>query len=126
MCESRDTKTALKNGVRLRCPKCGKGKLFQSYLKVESNCDACGLDLTPQRADDGPAYVVILLVCHIAGVAMHLMYKPFVDNPLALALIVSIGAIVLSLTMLPPVKGAFVAIQWAKGMHGFGVAKSAN
>ncbi|MEY8880889.1 DUF983 domain-containing protein [Donghicola sp. XS_ASV15] len=126
MCDSRDTKLALKNGLRSRCPKCGEGKLFQSYLKVKASCDACGLDLTPQRADDGPAYVVILLVCHIAGVAMHLMYKPFLDNPLVPALIISLGAVALSLAMLPPVKGAFVAMQWAKGMHGFGKAKPAS
>lgn len=41
-------------------------------------------------------------------------------------LTLSIDAVALSLAMLPPVKGAFEAIQWAKGMHGFGVAKSAN
>lgn len=126
MCESRDTRTALMNGFRLRCPKCGNGKLFRGYLKVKACCESCALDLTPQRADDGPAYVVILLVCHIAGVAMHLMYKPFVDAPLVLALIISVGAIALSLAMLPPVKGGFVAIQWAKGMHGFGKVKSTD
>ena len=67
MCETKDTKSAMLKGARLRCPQCGEGKLFDSYLKVTASCDACGLDLTPQRADDGPAYIVILLVCHIVG-----------------------------------------------------------
>ena len=120
MCETKDTKSAMLKGARLRCPQCGEGKLFDSYLKVTASCDACGLDLTPQRADDGPAYIVILLVCHIVGFAMHLMYKSFLDDPLMLALIFGGAALTLSLVLLPPVKGMVVAIQWAKGMHGFG------
>ncbi len=124
MCEQRDTRDASLKGLRLRCPDCGEGKLFSGYLKVAPTCAACGLDLTPQRADDGPAYVVILLVCHIMGFAMHLMYKSFLDNPLMLALILGGGTVALSLAMLPPVKGMIVAIQWAKGMHGFGAKAS--
>jgi uncharacterized protein (DUF983 family) len=124
MCESRDTKTAMLKGARLRCPKCGEGALFSSYLKVAPNCDVCGLDYSPQRADDGPAYIVILLVCHIVGVALHVFYQTFADNPLMLALILSGLSIGLSLVLLPPVKGAIVAIQWAKGMHGFGAERA--
>ena len=113
------TRAAMKNGAKSRCPRCGEGHLFRGYLKVAASCDRCGLDLTPQRADDGPAYITILIVCHIAGVALHLMHKPFADNPLMLALIISAGSVALSLAMLPPIKGAIVGIQWAKGMHGF-------
>ncbi|NIY72341.1 DUF983 domain-containing protein [Marivivens donghaensis] len=120
MCETRNTKDAVLKGMRLRCPNCGEGHLFSGYLKVAPACERCGLDFTPQRADDGPAYIVILLVCHIFGVALHLFYQQFLDNPLMLALILSAVAIVMSLAMLPPVKGMMVAIQWAKGMHGFG------
>lgn len=124
MSDDKDTKTAVLNGARLRCPDCGEGHLFSGYLKVAPACDHCDLDFTPQRADDGPAYIVILLVCHIFGVALHLFYQQFLDNPLALALILSAAAIVLSLAMLPPVKGIIVAIQWAKKMHGFGARKA--
>lgn len=120
MCEQRNTKDAVLKGMLLRCPHCGEGKLFSSYLKVVPSCQHCGLDLTPQRADDGPAYIVILIVCHLVGFALHLTYKSFLDDPLMLALILGTGVIVLSLAMLPPVKGMVVAIQWAKGMHGFG------
>ena len=45
MCETKDTKSAMLKGARLRCPDCGEGKLFDSYLKVTASCDACGLDL---------------------------------------------------------------------------------
>ncbi|WP_424985813.1 DUF983 domain-containing protein [Microbulbifer sp. S227A] len=123
MSDQRDTKDAVLKSMRLRCPKCGEGHLFSGYLKVAPSCDSCGLDFTPQRADDGPAYIVILLVCHFVGVALHFLYRPFLDNPLMLAVILSGGAIALCLVLLPPVKGMVIAVQWARGMHGFGARR---
>jgi uncharacterized protein (DUF983 family) len=43
---------AVRNGLRHRCPVCGRGRLFFSYLKTVADC---GEDLSQQRADDGPA-----------------------------------------------------------------------
>lgn len=124
MSDPRNTKEAILKGLRLRCPDCGKGHLFSGYLKVAPSCEVCGLDFTPQRADDGPAYIVVLVVSHIMGLALHLMYRPFMDNPLMLALILSVGAVVLCLALLPPVKGMVIAVQWAKGLHGFGLRRA--
>ena len=112
-------KPALMRGARLRCPRCGKGRLFSSYLKVAPQCGCCGLDLTPQRADDGPAYVVILIVAHLIGFSLPAMFDLMGDNPAIIALVLGVLCVVLSLAMLPPVKGMFVALQWFKGMHGF-------
>ena len=33
----------IRAGLRGRCPRCGKGRLFRSYLKITRRCDACGL-----------------------------------------------------------------------------------
>src|SRR5204863_934792 len=63
--EKRDLWTAMKRGFRCRCPRCGEGKLFRAFLKVDDHCSACGLDYTPHRADDLPAYLVIVIVGHI-------------------------------------------------------------
>lgn len=115
----RNMKLALTRGLRLRCPRCGEGKLFRGYLKVADRCEACGLDYTYQRADDGPAYVVILIVGHLVGFTLPVMFEWMRDNPALLAASVSALAITLSLLMLPRVKGGFVAFQWAKEMHGF-------
>lgn len=120
--ESRDVRAALKRGLRCKCPNCGEGAVFDGYLKVRSECAVCGLDFTPQRADDGPAYVVILIVCHLGGFALPVAFEQMRDNPLMVACLLSGAAIILSLIMLPPVKAMFVAFQWAKGMHGFGRA----
>src|ERR1700704_760613 len=63
--EKRDLWTAMKRGFRCRCPRCGEGKLFRAFLKVDNNCLVCGLDYTPHRADDLPAYLVIIIVGHL-------------------------------------------------------------
>jgi uncharacterized protein (DUF983 family) len=34
---------ALLRGIRLRCPVCGKGRLFRSYLSMNSECARCGV-----------------------------------------------------------------------------------
>ncbi|MGY4417117.1 ribosomal protein S27AE [Bradyrhizobium sp. LB7.1] len=65
--EKRDVWTAMKRGFRGRCPRCGEGKLFRAFLKTADNCSRCGLDFTPHRADDLPAYLVIVIVGHIVG-----------------------------------------------------------
>ena len=63
--EKRDVWTAMKRGFRSRCPRCGEGKLFRAFLKVDDHCSVCCLDFTPHRADDLPAYLVIVIVGHI-------------------------------------------------------------
>jgi uncharacterized protein (DUF983 family) len=45
-----------------RCPRCGKGKLFEGYLKIAARCAHCGLDYTMFDAGDGPAVFVVLIV----------------------------------------------------------------
>ena len=57
--EKRDLWSSLKRGFRGRCPRCGEGRLFRAFLKVADRCSVCGLDFTPHRADDLPAYLVI-------------------------------------------------------------------
>ncbi|MFB9223195.1 DUF983 domain-containing protein [Paracoccus cavernae] len=122
----RPTKPALLRGARGRCPACGEGKLFSKYLKVNDSCPSCGEELHHQRADDGPAYLTILLVSHLGTpllMAIFMMYRP---SPMTLLLSFSIGAIVASLALLPVVKGGFVGVQWARRMHGFGDTRRSN
>ena len=117
--EKRDAWLAIKRGFRCRCPRCGEGKLFRAFLKTADNCSECGLDFTPHRADDLPAYLVIVIVGHIV-VPLALMietnYAPPVALQLAIYLPITLAA---SLLLLQPVKGAVVGFQWAFRMHGF-------
>jgi uncharacterized protein (DUF983 family) len=117
--EKRDVWTAMKRGFRGRCPRCGEGKLFRAFLKVDNNCSVCALDFTPHRADDLPAYLVIVIVGHLV-VPTALMIETNYSPPVALQLAIYLPlTLVLSLALLQPVKGAVVGIQWALRMHGF-------
>jgi uncharacterized protein (DUF983 family) len=117
--EKRNVWTALKRGFRGRCPRCGEGKLFRAFLKVDDHCSVCGLDFTPHRADDLPAYLVIVIVGHLV-VPLALMIETNYSPPVALQLAVYLPlTLVLSLLLLQPVKGAVVGMQWALRMHGF-------
>ena len=117
--EKRDVWTALKRGLRGRCPRCGEGKLFRAFLKVDDHCSVCGLDYTPHRADDLPAYLVIVIVGHLVvptALIIETDYSPPVWLQLAIYLPFTLIA---SLALLQPVKGAVVGLQWALHMHGF-------
>ena len=115
----RDVWTAMKRGFRGRCPRCGEGKIFRAFLKVADRCSVCGLDFTPHRADDLPAYLVIVIVGHIV-VPTALLIETDFSPPVWLQLSIYLPlTLVLSLLLLQPVKGAVVGLQWALRMHGF-------
>lgn len=116
----RDLWLAMKRGWCGRCPKCGEGKLFRAFLKTCDECSACKQDFTHHRADDLPAYLVIVIVGHILVpifLWIETNYAPAVALQLAFYLPVTLLA---SLALLQPVKGAVVGLQWAYRMHGFG------
>ncbi|MEX0347860.1 MAG: DUF983 domain-containing protein [Paracoccaceae bacterium] len=118
----RPTWPALARGFRRKCPRCGKGPLLFNYLKVHDACGECGQELFHHRADDGPAYLTILLVGHLMAPALHVAFVQWRPEPLTLFLIFAVGCLALSLYLLPRLKGAVVAYQWARRMHGFGQA----
>lgn len=116
----RSVRRAIGHGIRCKCPRCGQGRLFRSYLKIADKCDVCGQDFSGHRADDLPAYVAITIVGHILVVGlMHFQMSGEEIAPwVYLAWLVPL-AIILPLAMLPSIKGAIVGLQWAQHMHGF-------
>lgn len=118
--EERATKTALWKGWRRKCPNCGSGPLLTGFLKVRDSCPVCREELHHHRADDGPAYLTILIVGHIMAPMLHIVFVTWRPEPLVLFTTFAIGTIALSLYLLPRLKGAIVGFQWARRMHGFG------
>jgi uncharacterized protein (DUF983 family) len=118
----RRVRTAMLRGWRRRCPHCGQGPLLKSYLKVRDTCPVCGEEFHHHRADDGPAYLTILIVGHLMAPVLKIAYTSFEPDPLILATSLSVGCVAVSLYLLPRLKGAIVGLQWAKRMHGFGGA----
>jgi uncharacterized protein (DUF983 family) len=100
-------------GLRHRCPACGEGRLFGRYLKVEPACARCGHELATYRADDGPAYLTILLVGHF--IIAPLLFFPIVwQSPPLYSLPIILGVlVVVTLLTLPRVKGGWVGLMYA-------------
>ena len=119
----RDVFQAMWRGFRGRCPSCGEGRLFSSFLKVNESCPECGEELHHHRADDFPAYLVIVIVGHlVVPLILHveMVYEPayWIHAVLWLPL-----TLALALLLIQPIKGAVIALQWRAGMHGFEAAK---
>lgn len=115
----RPLKPAMWRGWRRKCPNCGAGPMLRGYLKVRDSCPVCGEALHHQRADDGPAYLTILIVGHLMAPLILYSFIRWRPDPLVLSAVFSVGTVALSLYLLPRLKGALVALQWAKRMHGF-------
>jgi uncharacterized protein (DUF983 family) len=119
MSERRNTGEAVKRGFLGRCPHCGRGKLFGKFLKVVDECAVCEEPMRHHRADDAPAYLVILIVGHIV-VPLALLVEKLYQPPHWLAFSIWLPlTLFLSLALLQPIKGAIVGWQWAQRMHGF-------
>lgn len=110
---------AMKRGFLGRCPACGSGRLFRSYVKSVDACAACGERMDHHRADDFPPYIVVTIVG-------HLVLAGYMATDLALPLttwqhlaIWTPITLISSLALLQPVKGAIIGLQWALKMHGF-------
>lgn len=110
---NRDLWRAIRRGMALRCPNCGKGKLFRRYLKPVERCAVCGEELGHIRADDGPAWLTILIVGHVV-VGLVLAFDGLAGWPLweSMTIFPGIG-LVLGLVLLPYAKGVFIGAIWA-------------
>lgn len=112
--------TAVFRGFRRKCPNCGTGPIMKGYLSVRDTCPVCREELSHHRADDGPAYLTILIVGHLMAPLLLVTFNTFRPEPLVLFSIFAVGCVTASLYLLPRIKGAIVGFQWARYMHGFG------
>ena len=108
--------TALMRGLLCQCPACGKRALFNGYLRVVRECAACSAPLGSARADDAPPYFTILIVGHIVVPLLLLVEKSSALSILTMSLIFLPLTLVLTLTLLRPVKGATVGAMVTFGM----------
>jgi len=93
--------------------------LFGRFLKPVPHCPACGQDWTVQTADDLPAYLVVLVLGHVIVplvVSVNLRF----DLATWIQMLLWPGiALVLAILLIQPMKGAVIALQWARRMQGF-------
>ena len=113
MADKKSILTGMKRGLFRRCPDCGKGPLFSSYLKIRSSCPVCGADNGMYPSDDFPPYLTMIVVGHV--VVPLLAWS---DRVLALSLwLMAAGwipaTLLMCLLVLPFMKGATIGLCWA-------------
>lgn len=110
---------AMLRGFSRHCPSCGTGKLYHAFLKIRTHCPDCNEALHHHRADDAPPYFTIFIIGHIllpAILVVEKLWRPDMWVHLSLWFPLTI---IMSIWLLPRLKGAVLALQWALCMHGF-------
>ncbi len=99
-------------GIRGRCPRCGKGHLFQGFLTLRRSCEVCGLDYSFADPADGPAFFVLCFAC-IPAMILAVWLEVAFEPPFWVHLIVSLPVLLASCILpLRPLKGWLVASQF--------------
>lgn len=106
-------------GMRNHCPRCNHKPLFARYLKPVERCACCGQDWTLHQADDFPAYIAIFISGHLLAPVLIAAGSRELLPMGELALVAILGALLLTIALLQPAKGAVVALQYHWRMHGF-------
>lgn len=105
-------KWILKSGWKGLCPRCGKGRMFASWLKVAQTCECCGLNYRFASPDDGPAFFSLCIVAFpltFAVVWLQIAFEP----PWWVHLVTSVPFMLIGcLLPLRPIKGWLVASQY--------------
>ena len=102
----------LRVGIRGKCPRCGEGRLFSSFLKLAPKCDVCGLDYDFADPADGPAFFVICFGC-VPSVLFAVWAEVTFQPSFWFHIFVSMPVVFLScIPMLRPLKGWLVASQF--------------
>lgn len=99
-------------GVSGKCPACGEGGLFKSYLALKDACPACGADFLAADSGDGPAVFVIFVVGFLVVPLAFVLQFGFGWPIWASAGSGILATLGLSLWLLPMFKGALFSLQW--------------
>jgi uncharacterized protein (DUF983 family) len=105
--------TCFSLSMRGVCPRCGRGRLFEGWLRLAKSCDQCGLDYSFADPADGPAFFAQWLACIpalLAGVWLELKYEP----PIWMHVLTTLPLLVIPcVLLLRPLKAWFVCSQYA-------------
>ncbi|MBI06137.1 MAG: hypothetical protein CMM54_04055 [Rhodospirillaceae bacterium] len=103
---------SLWRGFRKRCPGCGKGPIFERYLKPVSTCNKCGEQFGHISTDDFAPWLTILILGHIlVPVLVTIDYYFMPELWIILLVAVSLGA-ASSILLLPNAKGLCLGLIW--------------
>ncbi len=96
----------------MRCPRCGRGKLYDGLLKIADRCTVCDLNLSAEDSGDGAVAFVTMIMGGIA-VAVALWMETVFAPPLWVHWVVLLPLILGgSLLVTRWLKATLVALQF--------------
>ncbi len=99
-------------GFLRRCPRCGEGKLFSSFLTVAPKCGHCGLDFSKVVSGDGPA-VFVILILGVIMVGGALWVEVTFSPPYWVHVVLWVPMLIAGVAlMLPWFKATLIALQY--------------
>mgnify|MGYP002084296995 CR=1 FL=1 len=98
--------------LRARCPRCGKGALYSSFLTIAETCLTCGLSFKEHEQGDGPAFFCICIIGSFTAMfaaIVEVMFEP----PYWLHAAIWIPLIIVSSVLgIRAMKAALIALQY--------------
>jgi len=110
---SPSSKKSLLYGLRLKCPKCGEGKLFDGYLKLREECSHCHESFRDIKADDGSASPTIFVAALVTVPLLIVLERSEILPDWAVLSICLFVATATVFLVLPRSKGFFIAALWS-------------
>ncbi|HIG23026.1 MAG TPA: DUF983 domain-containing protein [Henriciella marina] len=102
----------IKAGLACRCPACGEGPVFKSFLEIAPRCTACGADFSKADAGDGPAFFVMFILAIIIMPPVLLVQIVFAPPVWVHAILWTPLIVLLGAWLLRPFKSIMFALQW--------------
>lgn len=100
------------SSLMARCPRCGKGRIYNTFFDVSDNCAVCGLSLKEHEQGDGPAFFCICIIGSLVGIlaaVIEIMFQP----PFWLHAAIWIPLIIISSILgIRATKSALIALQY--------------
>lgn len=106
---------AIWNGIKCKCPRCGKGLLFHHYIEQVDHCSECSEALGDYKVGLFLPLIVITVMVHVIGFVMLEMELSGHGSPLVYLYVLVPLSVIVPLAILPSSKGGIIGLLWAKG-----------
>ncbi|MBT9581962.1 DUF983 domain-containing protein [bacterium] len=71
---------ALWRGATCRCPKCGQGALYETFLRVRKTCPACGVTFQPYAGDSLGVYAICYGLSVVPAIAAAILVGFYLNS----------------------------------------------
>jgi len=110
------TWSAIRRGLRCRCPKCGTGRLLSRSLNVVAKCPVCQEPLDRYVVGLLLPFAVMMVTANALIFVMLLLELYGSPSPIGyLSVLVPMG-ILIPLAIFPSAKGGIVGLLWKKNL----------